>query len=77
MMTTAATTTTNTGDAAEMPDGVGEEFESPLKRDEAEFSPSGVVASPPQDRDRPGVGRVRRRGWTIIANPTGGKLKRA
>ena len=30
-----------------MPDGVGDKFKAPLERDEAEFGPSGVAASPP------------------------------
>jgi hypothetical protein len=34
------------GGAAEMPDGVRDEFEAPLKRGEAKFGPSGVAASP-------------------------------
>jgi hypothetical protein len=38
---------TTTGGAAEMPDGVGDEFESPLERDLAEFNPLGVAAPPP------------------------------
>jgi hypothetical protein len=47
IMTAARTTTTTTEGAAEMPDGVGDEFESPLERDLAEFDPSGVAASLP------------------------------
>jgi hypothetical protein len=40
------TTMMMTGGAVEMPHGVGDEFEAPLKRAEAEFGPSGVAASP-------------------------------
>ncbi len=78
MMTTVATTsTTTTGGAAEMPDGVGDEFESPLERDLAEFDPSGVAASPLSGSGSAGgESERRRRGWTIIAIPTGKKLKR-
>jgi hypothetical protein len=36
MMTMVAATTMG-GGAAEMPDGVGDEFEAPLERDEAKF----------------------------------------
>jgi hypothetical protein len=32
---------------AQWADGVGDKFEAPLERDEAEFGPSGVLASPP------------------------------
>ncbi len=39
MMTTAATRAKTTGGTAKMPDGVGEEFEAPLKRDKAKFGP--------------------------------------
>jgi hypothetical protein len=46
MMTIAAMTTT-TGGAAELPDEVWEKFKALLERDEAEFGPSGVAASPP------------------------------
>jgi hypothetical protein len=80
MMTTVATTTATTGGAAEMPEGVGNEFEAPLERDETEFGPSGGRGVPPVGI---GIGRGweeserRRRGWTIIAIPTGKKSKRA
>jgi hypothetical protein len=47
MMTMATTTMMMTGGAAKMPNGVGDEFETPLKRDVVEFGPSGVAAPPP------------------------------
>ncbi len=80
MMTAAMTMTTTTGGAAEMPDGVGDEFESPFERDLVEFDPSGVAASPPVGI---GIGRGwgeserQRWGWRIIAIPMGKKSKRA
>jgi hypothetical protein len=49
------TTTMTTGGAAAMPDGVGDEFEAPLKRAEVEFGP---WRPPRRDRDRLGVGGV-------------------
>ncbi len=59
MMTTVATRTTPTGGAAEFPDGVGDKFETPLVRDEMEFGPSGVAASPPSGPGLPGGGGSR------------------
>jgi hypothetical protein len=59
MMTTAATTTTTTGDAAKMPDGVGDKFKDPLKRDEVEFGLSGVAESPPSGSGSAGGGGSR------------------
>ncbi len=53
------TTTMTTGGAAEMPDGVGDEFEAPLKMAEAEFGPSGVAASPPSGSGSSGGGGSR------------------
>jgi hypothetical protein len=47
MMTMVTTTTMMTGGAAEMPDGVGDEFEAALERDKVEFGPLGVAVSPP------------------------------
>jgi hypothetical protein len=44
------------GGAAEMSDGVGDKFEAPLERDEAEFGSSGVVASPPTGSGSAGGG---------------------
>jgi hypothetical protein len=41
-----ATTMTTTGGSTKMPNGVRDKFEPPLKRDKAEFGPSGVVTSP-------------------------------
>ncbi len=42
----AVTMTMTTGGVAEMPDGVRDKFEVPLKKAEAEFGPSGVAVSP-------------------------------
>ncbi len=78
MMT--VTTTMTTGGAAKMPDRVGDKFKAPLKRAEAEFGPSGVVASPPVGIEiiRGWVESERQQwGWTIIAILMGKKLKRA
>ncbi len=48
MMTmVVGTTTTMTWGATKMPNGVGDKFEAPHERDEAEFSPLRVTASPP------------------------------
>jgi hypothetical protein len=47
------------GGAAEMPDGVGDEFEAPLERGEAEFGSSGVAASPPLGSGSAGGGGSR------------------
>jgi hypothetical protein len=73
MMTTEATTSmTTTGGAVEMPGGVGDEFESPLERDLAEFDPSGVAVSPPLGLGLArGESECQRQGWTIIAIPMG------
>jgi hypothetical protein len=57
MMTVKMTMTT--GGAAEMPDRVGDEFEAPLKRAEAEFGPSGVAAYPPSGSGSSGGGGSR------------------
>ncbi len=76
-MMTMAVMTTTIGGAAEMPDGVGEEFEAPLERDEAKFGPSGVAAFPCRDRDRPGLGGVGTptTGLDDHRDPDGGKIE--
>ncbi len=57
MMTTAAMTTmTMTGGTMEMPDGVGDEFDSLLERDLEEFNTSEVAASPPSGSGSAGGG---------------------
>jgi hypothetical protein len=55
-MIMTVTTTMTSGGAAEMPDGVGDEFEAPLKRAEAEFGPSGAAAFPPSGSGSSGGG---------------------
>ncbi len=62
-----ATTTMTTGGAAKMPDRVRDKFEAPLKRAEAEFGPSGVVASPPLGSRSSGGG------WSRNANNGAGQ----
>ncbi len=59
----------NGGGAAKMPDGVGDKFEAPLQRDEAEFGPLGVPASPKMGSGLAGGGESehQQRGRTIIA----------
>jgi hypothetical protein len=76
MMTVAAIRTT-VGGGAEIPDGVGDKFEAPLKRDEAEFHPSGVTASPPLGSGSAGGGGVGTptTGPDNHRNPDGGKIK--
>jgi hypothetical protein len=44
------------GGAVKMPDGVGDKFKAPLKRDEVEFGSSGIVASPPMGSGSTGGG---------------------
>ncbi len=44
------------GGTTKMPDRVGDKFEAPLERDEAEFGSLGVMASPPKGSGSAGGG---------------------